>query len=80
MMRGAAKAQAEGVDAYARVLLDWFEHEKYFVSTPGRDEDVSVEGLLLEVLKVVSYSELRRRIEQALVAKQRRRLEKKGTS
>lgn len=70
IVRGAAKAQAEGVNAYARVLLDWYTHGKYFFHAVGEDE-ASVEGLLLEALKAVTDSELRQRIEEALIAKQR---------
>lgn len=80
MIRGVAKARAEGVDAYARVLLDWYTHGKYFFHVVGED-DMSVEGLLLDALKTVSDSELRRRVEEALIAKQRQRyLEEKGAA
>ena len=80
MMRGMAKARAEGFEAYARVLLDWYTHEKFWFQV-GEDEEASVEALLLDSLKVVADSELRRRIEEALVAQQRKRyLEKRGGS
>jgi hypothetical protein len=75
LMRGVAKARAEGFDAYARVLLDWYTHGKYWFSV-GDDDDVSVEALLLDSLKVVTDAELRRRIEKALVADQRKRYNK----
>jgi len=75
MMRGVAKARAEGFEAYARVLLDWYTHEKFWFHFGG-DEDTSVEGLLLEALKLVADSELRRQIEEALIAGQRQRFEK----
>jgi len=79
MMRGVAKARADGFEAYARVLLDWYTHEKFWFQV-GEDE-TSVETLLLDSLKVVNDPELRRRIEEALVAQQRRRyLEKRGAS
>jgi hypothetical protein len=68
-VRGAVKSRSEGYDAYARVLLDWFTHGKFWLDVSG--EDVSVESLLLETLKSVADSELRRRIEEALIAKQR---------
>ena len=70
MMRGVAKARVEGIDAYARVLLDWYTHGKRFFHAVGEDE-MPVEGLLLDALKAISDSELRRRIEEALIAKQR---------
>ncbi len=71
MMRGVAKARADGFEAYARVLLDWYTHEKFWFNVGG--EETSVEALLLEALKVVADPELRRRIEEALVAQQRKR-------
>jgi len=75
VMKGAVKARAEGFEAYARVLLDWYTHEKFWFHFGG-DEDTSVEGLLLEALKLVADSELRRQIEEALIAGQRQRFEK----
>ena len=47
-----------------------------FGSTIEGDEDTSVEGLLLNALKLVADSELRRQIEDALIAGQRQRFEK----
>ena len=70
VVRGAAKSQPESVEAYARVLLDWYTHGKYFFHAMGEDE-APVEGLLLETLRMVTDSELRRRIEEALIATQR---------
>ena len=76
MMRGMAKARVEGFEAYARVLLDWYTHEKFWFG-----DEVSVEVLLLEALKLVADPELRRQIEEALIAEQRKRyLEKRGDS
>lgn len=69
MMGEVAKSRTEGFDAYARVLLDWYDHGKFWFRV--LDEEASVEGLLLEALKVVADSDLRRRIEEALVARQR---------
>lgn len=56
-----------GFDAYARVLLDWYRHGKRFFNSAGEDH-ASVEGLLLEALKVVSDSGLLQRIEEAPIA------------
>lgn len=70
LIRGTAKARAEGFDAYARVLLQWYTHEKRYFNAAGEDQ-ASVEGLLLEALKVVSDSELRQRIEEALISAKR---------
>lgn len=78
LMREAAKARVEGCEAYARVLLDWFVHDKYWIRGSG-DDDVPVETLLLDSLKTVADPELRGQIEEALIASQRRRCqEKKG--
>ncbi len=80
MMRGVARARAEGFDAYARVLLDWYTHEKFWFNAGG-EEEASVEALLLNSLKVVADQELRRRIEETLVVQQRKRyLEKRGAA
>ena len=80
MMREAAKTRVAGVEAYARVLLDWYMHDKYWLtlrSSDDEDEEVPVETLLLDALKVVVDPDLRGRIEEALIAFQRRVSEKK---
>jgi hypothetical protein len=69
VMRVPAKERAECVNAQARVLLDWYTHEKYFFNAMGEDY-APVEGSLLEALKAVTDSNLRRLIEEALIAKQ----------
>jgi hypothetical protein len=68
LVRGAVKTQSEGVNAYARVLLNWYTHGKHFFHAMGQDE-ASVEGLLLESLKVITDLELCRQIEEALMRK-----------
>jgi hypothetical protein len=45
-------------------------HGKRYFNAAGEDQ-ASVEGLLLETLKVVADSELRQLIEEALIAAQR---------
>jgi hypothetical protein len=70
MMREAAKSRVDGFQAYARVLLDWYTHGKFWFHVAG--EETSVEGLLLDALKMVADPNLRKRIEEALVAHQRR--------
>ena len=70
MMREAAKSRVDGFEAYARVLLDWYTHGKFWFHVAG--EETSVEGLLLDALKMVADPDLRKRIEEALVAHQRR--------
>jgi hypothetical protein len=67
MTREAASARVGGWEAYARVLLDWYTHRKFWIDGSG-DEDVSVEALLLDALKMVADRDLRRRIEDALTA------------
>jgi hypothetical protein len=70
LMQGTAKANAEGLEAYTRVLLTWYlAGKRYFNS--ARKDDESVEGLLLECLKVVSDPGLRHQIEEALIGKRR---------
>jgi hypothetical protein len=64
----AAKTQTDGVNAFARVLLNWHTHEKHFYHTLGNDE-TPVEGQLLEALKTVTDSQLRQQIEEALITK-----------
>ena len=80
MIREAAKTRVAGVEAYARVLLDWYMHDKYWLtlrSSDDEDEEVPVETLLLDALKVVVDPDLRGRIEESLIAFQRRVSEKK---
>jgi hypothetical protein len=66
MMRETAKTRVNGLEAYARVLLDWYTHRKFWIH--GLNDELSVESLLLEALKMVADPDLRRRIEEALVA------------
>jgi hypothetical protein len=69
MMRETAKSRVDGYHAHARVLLDRYTHGKFL--TKVQDEDVSVEGMLLDALKLVTDADLRRRIEEALIVTQR---------
>ena len=71
LMREAVRARVEGHEAYARVLLDWYMHDKYWVKGSG-EEYLSVEALLLDALKTIEDPELRGRIEEALMEGQRR--------
>jgi len=70
LIRSVTETNAEGLAAYTRVLLTWYLAGKRYFNSAGKDEE-SVEGLLLEALKMVSNSELRQQIEQALTAAQR---------
>ena len=78
LMREAARSRVEGLEAYARVLLDWYTHGKFWFHVQGAEEEASVEGLLLDSLKVVADPDLRKRIEEALVARNREEKEKKA--
>jgi hypothetical protein len=77
LMREAARSRVEGLEAYARVLLDWYTHGKLWFHVQSEDE-ASVEGLLLDSLKLIADPDLRKRIEEALVANQRGAYEKKA--
>lgn len=76
MMREMEEEKAEGFEAYARVLLNWYTHGRHFVSTGG-EEDLSVEEMLLKALKEVSDQQLRREIEEALTIKDRKKRARK---
>ena len=78
LMREAARSRVEGLDAYARVLLDWYTHGKFWFPVQGEEDDVPVEALLLDSLKVVADADLRKRIEETLVARNREEKEKKA--
>ena len=69
MMHQAKLSRVDGYHAYARVLLDWYIQGKFW--TKIQDEDASVEELLLNALKLVEDANLRLRIEEALISKQR---------
>ena len=70
LMREAAKFRVDGHEAYVRVLLNWYLNGKFWIN-PSDDNEVSVESLLLEGLKIVVDVDLRRQIEEALIAHQR---------
>jgi hypothetical protein len=74
MLKGMEKSRVEGLEAYARVLLDWYTHEKFWFYT-GDEEQHPTEQLLLEALKNVQDQRLRRQIEEALKAGGRREQE-----
>lgn len=60
--------RTEGLEAYARVLLNWYKSGIYWISTKD-EEEVAVDWMLLSVLKDVPDPELRRMIEDALTEK-----------
>jgi hypothetical protein len=79
VIREATKSRVDGFDAYARVLLDWYTHGKFWISSLHREDDEPIETLLLDALKMVADPDLRRKIEEALISDQRRIIEKKKT-
>jgi hypothetical protein len=79
MVQGMAKARSEGVEAYARVLLNWYKNKKYWISAAD-ENDVSVETTLLQVLKEVADPQLRKEIQEALMVKPLEQARKRGES
>jgi hypothetical protein len=57
--------KAEGFEAYARVLLSWYNSGYRWIQTSDEDE-APVEPMLLNALKDVSDPQLRGEIEKAL--------------
>lgn len=57
--------KVEGLEAYARVLLEWYKKGKLWIDITDEDE-TPIEPMLLEALKCVTDPELRREIEEAL--------------
>ena len=74
MMKAMEKSRVEGIEAYARMLLDWYTHEKFWIDIED-EKQRSTEQLLLETIKNVQDPQLRRQIEEALVAEGRREQE-----
>jgi len=69
ILHEAAKRRDEGYNAYGLLLLDWYANGKFWVDI--QDKDISLEELLLDALKLVSDADLRRRIEETLIERQR---------
>lgn len=69
MMQGWGKS--EGLEAYARVLLNWYTHDRLFFPVTD-EEEAPVEPMLLQALRDVKDPHLRREIEEALVIKPRK--------
>jgi hypothetical protein len=72
MMQGMERARSEGLEAYARVLLNWYANGRRWISVTDEDE-APVEPMLLHALKDVSDPQLRRQIEEALMIKPRKK-------
>lgn len=79
MIQGMAKARSEGVEAYARVLLNWYKNKKYWIRAPD-DNDASVETTLLQALKEVADPQLRKEIQEALMIRPLEQARQKGKS
>jgi hypothetical protein len=67
LLRATAKSEAEGINANARVLLNWHAKGRRYFNALGHD-DAPIEGLLLDALKTITDPELRQQIEKALIA------------
>ena len=72
LMETAGKA--EGFEAYARVLLEWYRDGKLWMYITDEDE-APIEPMLLEALKRVTDCKLRQEIEEKLIRNTR---EKQG--
>jgi hypothetical protein len=75
MMRVMVKERIESLEAYARVLLNWYKNGKTWIHMMDESE-VAVEPMLLQVLKDVVDPQLRRDIEEILVFRSRRQADK----
>ena len=67
LLRGAVKVRVESLDDYAQVLLSWYKGGRRWVYSEGRE--VSVDAMLLFVLREVSDPRLRKKIRKTLTAK-----------
>jgi hypothetical protein len=72
MMRGMERARSEGLEAYARVLLNWYANGRDWISVTEENQ-APIEPMLLQALKDVSDPQLRRQIEEALMIKPRKK-------
>ncbi|MGA3192650.1 MAG: hypothetical protein ABSD73_09100 [Candidatus Bathyarchaeia archaeon] len=79
MIRGMAKAGSEGIEAYARVLLDWYKNEKQWIHVTDESE-APVEPMLLNALKKVADPQLRKEIQEALMVRPHEQASKKDES
>jgi len=67
MLQRAFRVRVESLDDYTQVLLNWYKVGRRWVYSEGRE--VSVDAMLLSVLRNVSDPKLRRKIRKALTAK-----------
>jgi len=76
MMQGMAKARSQGLEAYARVLLNWYRNGRQWVPVTDENE-APVETMLLHALMDVADPQLRREVQEALMMKPRKQADKK---
>jgi len=57
--------RAEGLEAYARVLLNWYKNGTWWTNVTDEDE-APIEPMLLSAMKEVPDPELRKEVEEAL--------------
>jgi hypothetical protein len=62
LLRGAVRVRVESLDDYAQVLLSWYKGGRRWVYSEGRE--VSVDAMLLFVLREVSDPRLRKKIRR----------------
>ena len=67
LLQRVARARVESLDDYANVLLTWYERGERWVYS--EDRQVSLDDMLLSVLRNVSDPRLRSKIRRALTAK-----------
>jgi len=60
--------KAEGLEAYARVLLNWYKNGKRWIHVTDEDE-APIEPMLLSALKEVADPQIREAIEEELSIK-----------
>jgi len=60
--------KVEGLEAYARVLLNWYRNGKMWIDVTDEDE-APIEPMLLSALKEVADPQLRQAIEEELSIK-----------
>lgn len=65
MIQTLKKVEAEGLEAYATVLLNWYTNGKRWIMVSDEDE-APIEPMLLETLKHVQNPQLRQQIVEAL--------------
>jgi hypothetical protein len=70
VVRNVVKARSEGLEDYARVLLDWHRKGQCWVHVTDENE-VSVEHLLLDVLKDIANPVLRKMIREEMTKSRR---------